>query len=273
MMPSIKKLDHRLIISTPLLLRIVTLSLYTKNIIVDRQTQQVLIRFRYLWFITSAEVIPFQEIQRIDYSCESTMDYQTRYRNHNSSHSSSVRVENDVFNVRLVLNKTRERIEVARFSGPGNSSIDDNASREFAHTLQQLTNLPLTEPGLNIPEDGGLFSLLEPDLQKVLELCCMYLVSLDEEFTPDEQNWVDDKFGLGTSERFINEMSGINWKICFSEIHERLRALTPRDQIYAKTQARHLFQKLMEADELKGIEQERLDHLMGFIREAFYQDE
>ena len=152
-------------------------------------------------------------------------------------------------------------------------SIDDNASREFAHTLQQLTNLPLTEPGLNIPEDGGLFSLLEPDLQKVLELCCMYLVSLDEEFTPDEQNWVDDKFGLGTSERFINEMSGINWKICFSEIHERLRALTPRDQIYAKTQARHLFQKLMEADELKEIEQERLDHLMGFIREAFYQDE
>ena len=58
MMPSIKKLDHRLIISTPLLIRIVTLFLYTKNIIVDRQTQQVLIRFRYLWFITSAESDP-----------------------------------------------------------------------------------------------------------------------------------------------------------------------------------------------------------------------
>ncbi|MDP6905520.1 MAG: hypothetical protein QF406_13865 [Verrucomicrobiota bacterium] len=173
----------------------------------------------------------------------------------------------------MVLNLDLEKIKLARFQGPGNSRRDDDQSREFADALQTLTGLPLTNPELDIPEDGGLFSLLDHDLQKVLELCCMYLVSLDEEFTPIEQDWVDEKFGSGTSERFINEIQTIHWETCFIEIRQQLRALPPKDQMYAKTQAKHLFQRLMEADKLKDPEQERLDHLMGFIREACYSNE
>ena len=248
-------------------MRLLTLFLYIKKISVDQRANLVLIQNRYFWFFKSDRIIPFQQIQRIDYSCETTVNYR-----HDSGWRSR-RVENDAFTVSLVLNLDLEKIKLARFQGLGNSRRDDDKSREFTDTLQTLTGLPLTNLELDIPEDGGLFSLLDHDLQKVLELCCMYLVSLDEEFTPIEQDWIDEKFGPGTSERFIKEMQTINWETCFNEIHQRLRALPSKDQMYAKTQAKYLFQRLMEADKLKGPEQARLDHLMGFIREACYADE
>ena len=266
-MQSVKKQNSSLIITTHLLIRLLTLFLYIKKISVDQCANLVLIQIRCFWFFKSTRIIPFQQIRRIDYSCETSVNYRrdSRYGNRR-------RVENDVYTVSLVLSLDREKIKLARFQGLGNSRRDDDKSREFTDTLQTFTDLPLTNPELDIPEDGGLFSLLDHDLQKVLELCCMYLVSLDEEFTPIEQDWIDEKFGPGTSERFINEIQTINWETSFNEIHQRLRALTPKDQMYAKTQAKYLFQRLMEADKLKGPEQDRLDHLMGFIREACYTD-
>ena len=267
-MQSVKKQNSSLIITTHLFIRLLTLFLYIKKISVDQCANLVLIQIRYFWFFKSTRIIPFQQIQRIDYSCETRVNYQNDSRRRHRR-----RVENDVYTVSFVLNLDLEKIELARFQGLGNSRRDDDMSREFTDTLQALTGLPLTNLELDIPEDGGLFSLLDHDLQKILELCCMYLVSLDEEFTPIEQDWIDEKFGPGTSERFINEMQTINWETCFNEIHQRLRALPSKDQMYAKTQAKYLFQRLMEADKLKGPEQERLDHLMGFIREACYADE
>ncbi len=40
------------------------------------------------------------------------------------------------------------------------------------------------------------------------------------------------------------------------------------DQLYLKSSPVPLFQGLMESDGLEGIEQERLDHLMRYIRES-----
>ena len=267
-MQSVKKQNSSLVITTHLLMKLITLFLYIKKITVDQCTHLVLIQIRYFWFFKSTRTIPFQQIQRIDYSCETHVNYHNDSRRRHRR-----RVENDIYTVSLVLNLDLEKIKLARFQGLGNSRRDDDQSREFTDALQTFTGLPLTNPELDIPEDGGLFSLLDHDLQKVLELCCMYLISLDEEFTPVEQDWIDEKFGSGTSERFINEIQTIHWETCFNEIRQQLRALPPKDQMYAKTQAKHLFQRLMEADKLKGPEQERLDHLMGFIREACYSDE
>jgi len=96
----------------------------------------------------------------------------------------------------------------------------------------------------------------------------MYLVALDEQFTPIEQDWVDSKFGPGTSQRFIQTMGTMDWENCFADIYQQIIQLPPTDQLYLKSSAVPLFQGLMESDGLEGIEQERLDHLMRYIRES-----
>ena len=68
----------------------------------------------------------------------------------------------------------------------------------------------------------GQLAKLDPNLVKVLELFSVYLVALDEKFSAIEQDWVDAKFGLGTSEKFIEIMSTMDWEKCFGEIHGML---------------------------------------------------
>ena len=109
---------------------------------------------------------------------------------------------------------------------------------------------------------------LSPPLRETLQLCCMYLVALDEQFTDVEQQWVDTKFGTGTGDQFIEWMPSMDWENCFSNIHNLLGTLNEIDRAYMTNQAPALFQQLMEADGITGVEQERLGHLMQFIRES-----
>jgi hypothetical protein len=128
---------------------------------------------------------------------------------------------------------------------------------------------PTSEPAQQQPETNkGELGHLSPELKNVLELCTLYLVALDEQFTPIEQDWVDSKFGPGTSQRFIQTMGTMDWENCFADIYQQIIQLPPTDQLYLKSSAVPLFQGLMESDGLEGIEQERLDHLMRYIRES-----
>jgi len=106
------------------------------------------------------------------------------------------------------------------------------------------------------------------ELISVLELCALYLVALDEQFTPIEQDWVDSKFGPDTSQRFIQTMGTMDWENCFADIYQQIIQLPTSDQLFLKQSAHSLFQGLMESDGLEGIEQERLDHLMRYIHES-----
>ena len=117
----------------------------------------------------------------------------------------------------------------------------------------------------------GELDHLSPELVSVLELCTLYLVALDEEFSPIEQTWVDEKSGPGSADRFIKLMPTMDWENCFNHIYNQLLGLNPTDQSYMKTQASVLFQELMESDGLGGIEQERLIGLMRYIRESLEQ--
>ena len=112
---------------------------------------------------------------------------------------------------------------------------------------------------------------LSPELVSVLELCTLYLVALDEEFSPIEQTWVDEKFWPGSADRFIKLMATMDWENCFNKINKQLLRLNPTDQSYMKTQASVLFQELMESDGLEGIEQERLVGLMRYISKSLGQ--
>ena len=130
-------------------------------------------------------------------------------------------------------------------------------------TSRQIVT-PLAEP----TKIDGELNHLSPELISVLELCTLYLVALDEQFTPIEQDWVDSKFGPGTSQRFIQTMGTMDWENCFADIYQQIIQLPPTDQLYLKSSAVPLFQGLMESDGLEGIEQERLDHLMRYIHES-----
>ena len=133
----------------------------------------------------------------------------------------------------------------------------------------ESVSAPTREPAQQPPQTNkGELGCLSPELQKVLELCTMYLVALDEQFTPIEQDWVDAKFGPGTSQRFIQTMGTMDWENCFADIYKQIIQLPPTDQFYLKSSAVPLFQGLMESDGLEGIEQERLDHLMRYIRQS-----
>jgi hypothetical protein len=128
---------------------------------------------------------------------------------------------------------------------------------------------PTSEPAQQQPETNKEeLGHLSPELKNVLELCTLYLVALDEQFTPIGQGWVDSKFGPGTSQRFIQTMGTMDWENCFADIYQQIIQLPPTDQLYLKSSAVPLFQGLMESDGLEGIEQERLDHLMRYIRES-----
>ena len=96
----------------------------------------------------------------------------------------------------------------------------------------------------------------------------MYLVALDEQFTQIEQDWVDNMFGPGTSQRFIQTMGTMDWRNCFADIYQQIITLPPTDQLFLEQSTHSLFQGLMESDGLEGIEQERLDGLMRYIRES-----
>jgi len=83
-----------------------------------------------------------------------------------------------------------------------------------------------------------------------------------------KQDWVDNMFGPGTSQRFIQIMGTMDWRNCFTDIYQQIITLPPSDQLFLKQSAHSLFQGLMESDGLKDVEQDRLEDLMRYIRQS-----
>lgn len=106
------------------------------------------------------------------------------------------------------------------------------------------------------------------DLNAVYELCTLYLVALDEQFTPEEQELVDQHFGPGTSERFIQRLPMMNWTEQFSVLHDMVQRLSPTDRFALKSKGRAFFQSILAVDEITNMEKTRFDDLMRFLEES-----
>ena len=106
------------------------------------------------------------------------------------------------------------------------------------------------------------------DLNAVYELCTLYLVALDEQFTPEEQELVDQHFGPGTSERFIERLPMMNWTEQFSVLHDMVQRLSPTDRFALKSKGRAFFQSILAIDEITNMERSRFDDLMRFLEES-----
>ena len=106
------------------------------------------------------------------------------------------------------------------------------------------------------------------DLNAVYELCTLYLVALDEQFSPEEQELVDQHFGPGTSERFIQRLPTLDWKEQFSVLHDMVQRLSPTDRYTLKAKGRAFFQSILAIDEITNMERSRFDDLMRFLEES-----
>ena len=129
-----------------------------------------------------------------------------------------------------------------------------------AHIPQLIQHPPPTQPE---PED--------PDLKQVYEICIMYLVALDEQFTPEEQGKVDQHFGPGTAERFIQLLPTLDWKEQFVVLHDMVQRLSAADRYALKTNGRTLFQSILAVDELTNAEKTGFEDLMRFIEDSIEQ--
>lgn len=115
--------------------------------------------------------------------------------------------------------------------------------------------------------EGEEFSHLSDGELKVLELCCLYLLSVDEQFTQAEQDWIDAKFGPQTSERFIQTLSTIDWTSCFSEIKSILGSLPKTEQDYILNYGPVFFEELLSSDGITAEEKHRLEGLVEFLKD------
>jgi len=128
--------------------------------------------------------------------------------------------------------------------------------------------LPVTSNETTESTTAGELSHLSPQLLELLEECTIYLASLDNKFTPIEQNWVNSKFGAGAADRFTSRITVVDEESSLKIIREKLCKLNPDDQSYMKTQAIALFQDLIQSDGLEDLEQDRLISLVRYIRES-----
>jgi hypothetical protein len=107
--PRIRKEGGRLVASTSWFLRIITLGLGLRQVIVDPKKKVVLIRSRTCWFFTSTRKVPFRFIQAVTY----------RYSDVNpSAYWSWTHDSTDVFSVGLKLIDL-ERVHLFSFYGDG----------------------------------------------------------------------------------------------------------------------------------------------------------
>ena len=150
----------------------------------------------------------------------------------------------------------------------GVDSIEQERMNALLRFMEDCLNKPATQNNLRTAVAPGHLSHLSPPLLDVLELCTLYLVALDEQFTPEEQDWVDEQFGVGTANRFIKRMPSMDWENCFDHIFQKLQQLNPQDRFFMNSQSGPLFQTLMESDGMEEIERERLGGLMRYISES-----
>lgn len=121
---------------------------------------------------------------------------------------------------------------------------------------------PIQLPTPTQPEPEG------SNLNQVYEICTIYLVALDEQFTPEEQEKVDHHFGPGTADRFIQKLPSITWEEQFAELHDLVSRLSPSDRFKLKTHGRTFFQSILSADDYTASEKTRFDEILRFLDES-----
>ena len=117
-----------------------------------------------------------------------------------------------------------------------------------------------THPPSNI--DSKVIREATPALREFLELSCLYLAAADQQFTTEEQQWVDENFGQGASERFTANFATAQWDQIFIRIHELTMAIPKHESDLIAEHIESFLKKLLSVD---GWDSEEADRLKNYI--------
>lgn len=109
--PTVWTEDASLHLRAPILLRVLSLGSYCRNVVVDSRRRTISFRQRYLWAFSHERNVTFDEIDHLDY------DYKGLPTGWSYFHGTTDEIETYV--VSLVLKGTGERVPVATFHGEG----------------------------------------------------------------------------------------------------------------------------------------------------------
>ncbi len=154
--PRIRKDEDRLVASTPWRLRLLTLGTFFRQVIVDPDRKEVIIRRRYFWLFPRERRIPFEAVRGVTYGYQDVTPGASWFWAHDST---------DLFRVGLKLDRLDE-VHLLSFFGDGTftndgplpdwfywenylfdlSGIQERESRAYAELLSKMLNAAI-EPG------------------------------------------------------------------------------------------------------------------------------
>jgi len=100
------------------------------------------------------------------------------------------------------------------------------------------------------------------EFRQILQLSCLQLVAADQQFTSQEQEWVDAYFGPGAGDAFIQQFAAIDWDQIHGQIQALYENLPAAEKEALQTNARAWFTELLLVD---GLEDEELAHLESLM--------
>ena len=108
-------------------------------------------------------------------------------------------------------------------------------------------------------------------MREFLELSCLYLTAADEQFTDKEQVWIDNTFGEGTGDQFLESFKVMDWGGTFDRMAILLSQITQQEKRQLELGLEGFLLDFLSVDGLNEAESERLIHYVQFLHKLGVQ--
>ena len=108
-------------------------------------------------------------------------------------------------------------------------------------------------------------------MREFLELSCLYLTAADEQFTDKEQVWIDNTFGEGTGDQFLESFKVMDWGETFDRMATLLSQITQQEKRQLERWLEGFLLEFLSVDGLNEAESERLIHYVQFLHKLGLQ--
>ena len=99
----------------------------------------------------------------------------------------------------------------------------------------------------------------------------MYLTAADEQFTDKEQVWIDNTFGEGTGDQFLESFKVMDWGGTFDRMAILLSQITQQEKRQLELGLEGFLLDFLSVDGLNEAESERLIHYVQFLHKLGVQ--
>jgi len=99
----------------------------------------------------------------------------------------------------------------------------------------------------------------------------LYLTAADEQFTDKEQVWIDNTFGEGTGDQFLESFKVMDWGGTFDRMAILLSQITQQEKRQLELGLEGFLLDFLSVDGLNEAESERLIHYVQFLHKLGVQ--